>query len=254
MKALIAFAKAELRARADAEKARAMQAYMKTAMPFYGVQAAPRRRIVREAQRRFPIRTRCDYEAAVTGLWALPHREEKYAAIELAALWAEFVGQESLGLYERMIREGAWWDFVDEVAAHLVGGALAKSPDDVWPVVDRWIDDPDMWIRRSALVCQLTLKARTDATRLFDYCLRRAGEREFFIRKAIGWALRQYSYVAPGDVKRFLATHGRELSPLSCREAARVLRKKEGRLVTPSERKVAKNAKIAKKKEKKRET
>ena len=122
-----------------------------------------------------------------------------------------------------MIREGAWWDFVDAIAAHLVGEAVIKDPHRGFALMDQWIDDPDMWIRRSAIICQLTLKERTDQERLFDYCRSRCHESEFFIRKAIGWALRQHSYIAPQAVKGFLLANRERLSGLSYREGAKRL-------------------------------
>ncbi|MCP4658915.1 MAG: DNA alkylation repair protein [bacterium] len=212
-----------LAALADPDRAREMAAYMKTEMPFYGVASGPRRELAREAKRRFPIAGQSAYKRAIGALWRRPHREEKYVAIALARLHGSFVGPESLPLYERLIREGAWWDFVDEIAQHLVGSALLKDPEAVWPTLDRWIDDPDPWIRRTALLCQNRHKERTDEERLFRYCRARAHEQEFFIRKAIGWALRQYSYTAPAAVRWFLETYRDELSSLSFREAARQL-------------------------------
>ena len=194
-----------------------MAAYMKTEMPFYGVSAAVRRAVARDAARRFTPVDRCDYARAVRALWTQPHREDKYVAIAYARAFEKHVVAASLPLYGRMIREGAWWDFVDEIAAHLVGGALAKEPERVWPVMDRWISDDDMWVRRAAILCQLTFRERADETRLFRYCAERAHEREFFIRKAIGWALRQHARVAPDAVRRFVISH--HLSPLSAREA-----------------------------------
>ena len=223
MREMAEFVSSRLAALADAETAAGMAAYMKTSMPCYGVKTEPRREIAREAARLFPVETRREYEAAVLSLWRLPHREEKYTAITIARLHRKLVGYESLGLYERVVREGAWWDLVDETAVHLVGASLLKSPGEVWPVMDRWIDDPDMWIRRTAILCQNAHKEKTDEARLFDYCLRRAHETEFFVRKAIGWALRSYAYTAPDAVRRFLAEHDGELSALSVREAAKHL-------------------------------
>jgi 3-methyladenine DNA glycosylase AlkD len=220
---MVAFVRRELRARAVPVRAPEMAAYMKSTMPFLGVAAGDLRVVAKDAARRFPVRDRAEYEAAVLALWRLPHREEKHVAVAVARNHRAFVGAGSLGLDERIVREGAWWDFVDEVAPHLVGVALEKSPDEVWPVVDRWIDDEDMWVRRAALLCQLGRKGRTDEARLFRYCLERAHEREFFIRKAIGWALRQYARTAPDAVRAFLAEHGSRLSPLSLREARKHL-------------------------------
>ena len=223
---LVSFVKQQLSSAADPEKAVKMAVYMKTEMPFYGVQSGQRREIAKKVKRKFAVESREAYEEVVLGLWNLPHREEKYIAISLARLHRRFIGPDSLPLYEKLIREGAWWDFVDEVAVNLVGVSLLADPGAVWPIIDRWIDDRDMWIRRSAILCQNKHKRLTDSRRLFCYCLARSYEKEFFIRKAIGWALREYAYTAPEEVLRFLLSHRNELSPLSFREAARPLQKK----------------------------
>jgi 3-methyladenine DNA glycosylase AlkD len=200
-----------------------MQAYMKTSMPFLGVGAKDQREVARAAARRFPADGRGAYEASVLALWELPHREEKHVAVAYAREFPRFVAPESLPLFERLVREGAWWDFVDEIAVHLVGATLLKHPEEVWPVMDAWIEDEDMWIRRTALLSQNRHRGRTDEGRLFRYCLARAGEKEFFIRKAIGWALREYAYTAPDAVRRFIDEHRHALSPLSAREGGKHL-------------------------------
>ncbi|MFP4600367.1 MAG: DNA alkylation repair protein [Persicimonas sp.] len=209
--------------RADAEKAAKMAEYMKTEMPFYGVQAKPRDEIVRAVGRDIALDSREDYQALVLALWQQPHREENNIAIRLARRFSAFINFESLSLYERLIREGAWWDFVDEIAGHLVGRVLAKAPDKTWPVLDRWVEDDDMWIRRTALLAQKRQKDKTDQDRLFRYCLACADEDEFFIRKAIGWALREYSYVAPDAVRGFVDDHRDRFSGLTIREATKRL-------------------------------
>ena len=125
-----------------------------------------------------------------------------------------------------MIRSGAWWDYVDPVAIALVGKVYLDRRESVSPILDRWIDDPDMWVRRTALIAHNRHKEKTDHRRLFRYCRARFEEREFFIRKAIGWALREYSYSAPERVSRFLTTHKRRMSGLSYREGAKALVRK----------------------------
>jgi 3-methyladenine DNA glycosylase AlkD len=225
MKKMAALAQKRLRELADPAKAGPMQAYLKTSMPFYGVQSAPRKKIVSELKRRFAINSNEEYQQAVRALWELPHREEKYLALGLARSHARFINYENLAFYAQLIREGAWWDLVDGTA-HLVGVALAKNPELVFKEMDLWIEDPDIWIRRVALICQLQMKERTDERRLFGYCLLRCHETGFFIRKAIGWALRQYSYTAPERVKGFILQHREKLSGLSFREAAKGLNRK----------------------------
>ncbi len=200
-----------------------MAAYMKTEMPFYGIQKPDRLPIYREIKSRFVFNTRAQYSAAILGLWEQPHREEKYAAIHLARMHRKYITPASLPLYRRLIIEGAWWDLVDDVAIRLVGFVLLHHRPHTSKRVERWIDDSNMWIRRTALICHIGHKGETDERQLFDHCLRRADEREFFIRKAIGWTLREYAKTAPTKVRRFLQKHESRLSTLSFREAAKHL-------------------------------
>ena len=215
------FVRRSLAEQADPEKAAGMQAYMKTDMPFYGVQKPARVRILRDLATRFPPANRDDYESLVLALWELPHREEKYLAQEVATRFGEFVVPESMPIYKRFITEGQWWDFVDESATHMVRELVRDHPDPTWGEVDGWIDDPDMWLRRAAIICQIGLKGDTDADRLFRFCEQRMDEREFFIRKAIGWALREYAKTDPQAVADFASAHRDRLSGLSYREATK---------------------------------
>jgi 3-methyladenine DNA glycosylase AlkD len=164
-----------------------------------------------------------DYRTKVLSLWSLPHREEKYLAIGYAGTFRKHVAFPQIDLFERMIVEGAWWDFVDELASRIVGKIVLEEQPLMRPVLERWIDHPDLWLRRSAILCQNRHKANTDEAMLFEFCLRRADEKEFFIRKAIGWALREYARTQPDEVRAFLAEHGHKLSGLSRREAAKHL-------------------------------
>lgn len=220
---LVSHAQRRLAEEANPRDAISMAAYMKTEQPFYGVKTPPRRAIAREIAQRFSPVTVRDYEAAVWALWELPHREEQYLAVDVARLWSSFIEPPRLPLYRRMIRDGAWWDTVDAIAAKLVGRLVREHRKRLSPVMHAWIDDGDMWIRRSALICQLGHKADTDAAMLFEFCRRRAHEQEFFIRKAIGWALREYARTDPAAVRSFVAEMGEELSGLSRREATKHL-------------------------------
>ena len=217
----VEYAQHALAAAADPDKASGMQAYMKTDMPFYGVQKAGRTPISRKLRSDFPPADREQYEDLVLALWQLPHREEKYLAIGVARAHKKFVVPDSLPLYRRLVTEGAWWDFVDEVATHPIRDHVVGFPDETWPEVDGWIDDEDMWLRRAAILCQIGAKKATDTERLFRFCLRRAYEKEFFIRKAIGWALREHAKTDPLAVAVFVRLHRDELSPLSFREATK---------------------------------
>ncbi len=200
---MVRFVREGLARVAEPARAPAMAAYMKTSQPFYGVPRPKRAALFKEMRRRFIPSNRDSYEERVLALWRLPYREEQYVAIDYARQHAQFIVPESMKLYERMIREGAWWDLVDDIASHLVGAVMLRYRAQLRPVLDRWIDDKDLWIRRTALIAQLGHQHATDAAQLFDYCLRHAHEKEFFIRKAIGWALREYSKSNPRLCARF---------------------------------------------------
>jgi len=215
------YARRALEEQADPEKAKAMQSYMKTDMPFYGVQKKSMVPILRQITRDFPPQSQEEYERLVRGLWELPHREEKHLALGVAVRNKAFITSESIGLYKQLIVEGHWWDLVDDVATHMIRPLVIGFPSETWPAVDTWIDDDDMWLRRTAIICQVGAKESTDPDRLFDFCQRRMHEKEFFIRKAIGWALREYAKTDGPAVAAFATTHRESLSGLSYREATK---------------------------------
>jgi 3-methyladenine DNA glycosylase AlkD len=220
---LVRFVSGRLAKVAAPKNVPAMQAYLKTDMPFYGVANPVRMPIFREMVKQFPPANRREYEAGVRSLWRLPNREEKYAAIHYAYCQKAFVSPASLLLYEKMVREGGWWDLVDFLVCKLISPLYLAERAALRPVVNRWIDDEYLWIRRTAILAHYCHKQATDERQLFRHSLRRASETEFFIRKAIGWALRQYSYAQPEAVKRFLSDNRAKLSGLSFREGAKAL-------------------------------
>ncbi|CAN5267986.1 DNA alkylation repair protein [soil metagenome] len=223
---IISFVQSQFEALADPANAFPMAAYMKTEMPFYGIPKPLRIPIYKTLKKEYAPSSQEEYEACVLAIWNLPHREEKYTAIEYAMFFDKFVTYKSLALYERLVREGQWWDFVDPIAIALVGIALKKDRGKVEPKMNKWINDDDMWIRRTTILSQNRHKAETNEQMLFDHCLERAHEKEFFIRKAIGWALREYSYAAPKAVRKFLDKNQNTLSPLSLKEGAKQLDRK----------------------------
>jgi 3-methyladenine DNA glycosylase AlkD len=169
----------------------------------------------------FAPESRIEYEQLVLALWTLPHREEEYLAQGVALRHKEFMIPETLPLFRQMITEGAWWDFVDETAIHMVRHLIVNYSDEKWPIVDTLIEDGDMWLRRSAIICQVGAKEHTDPDRLLRFCEQRAFEAKFFIRKAIGWSLREYAKTNPELVADFAISHREELSGLSFREATK---------------------------------
>lgn len=219
----IAMVQAEWSALADRDNAAAMAAYMKTDMPFYGIKSPDRKPVTRRVRDLLRPQSDDEYDHLVRAFWQLPHREEKYLAMGLASDFRPFMKSRHLGLYRKLIVEGAWWDFVDHVAGKCVGTALLRERAVVAPVLERWVGGDDMWLRRSALLAHLGHKSATDVDTLFDHCLRLAPEQEFFIRKAIGWVLREYAKTDPEVVRAFVIANREGLSGLSIREATKHL-------------------------------
>jgi 3-methyladenine DNA glycosylase AlkD len=222
--------RARLASAGDPERAPAMQAYMRSAMPFRGVSAPMVRAVCRERFQTHPMPDARAWQAAVLLLWdEAAYREERYAAILLAGhrRYRPHQAPETLRLYRHLVETGAWWDTVDVIAATHVGAVLRAHPIEVTPTMRAWADDPHLWVRRTAVLCQLGSKEVADVD-LLRHVLeanlegsRRGGE--FFIRKAVGWALRQHARVDPEWVRRFVAEHADRLSGLSRREALRRL-------------------------------
>ncbi|MBK9277552.1 MAG: DNA alkylation repair protein [Candidatus Obscuribacter sp.] len=221
--ALVKYIQSELATLADPVKAEEMAAYMRTEMPFYGVQKPDRVPLIREMKKRFPPVSLSDYQRNVLALWQLEHREEKYLAINYADSFKQYMIPQAVPLFERLVREGQWWDFVDPIASWLVGRTLLSHEESLRPVIETYVQDEDFWIRRTALLAHLGHKKMTNSEALFRYCTALAGEKEFFIRKAIGWALREYSKSEPEKVSRYLKKNADNLSPLSYKEGAKHL-------------------------------
>ncbi|NEE01278.1 DNA alkylation repair protein [Phytoactinopolyspora halotolerans] len=214
-----------LHAAADPVKAEPMRAYMKSDMPFLGVQKPARVRALRQVFRSHLLPDRETWESVIRELWdEARFREERYAATDLAQArpyldWAR--DPASLPLYDHLIVVGAWWDHVDEVAIRLVGGVLRADPTATAPLVRTWSRDSDRWRRRSSVICQVGAGEDTDVELLRECVLANIDDPDFFLRKGIGWALRQYAKQDPAWVRTFVSIHREQLSPLSRREALR---------------------------------
>ncbi|MCE6994113.1 DNA alkylation repair protein [Saccharothrix sp. S26] len=208
---------------ADPAKAPAMRRYMKSDMPFLGVPKPVRARALEDVFAAHPFTSREEWVAAVLEVWrGAEFREERYAALDLAGRHPRWRGVDLLPVYDELVVTGAWWDFVDEIASRLVGPLLRAFPAEVTPVMRAWARDDDRWRRRVSVICQLGSKSATDLDLLTDAIEANAEDRDFFLRKGIGWALRQHSRVDPDWVRAFVESHP-ELSGLSKREALKHL-------------------------------
>ena len=221
-KQLLADVRAAFAREADPARATAMQSYMKSEMPYHGVPMPRVRVLCKERFAPLTFASAAAWKREVLAVWrGAQFREERHAALILAGHRAarEWQTMDALPMYERIIVEGAQWDIVDDVATHRLLEILEREPVPMKQAMRTWSTDRDLWKRRSSIVCQVGAKQRTDARLLYDCIAPSLASRELFLRKAIGWALRQYASTDPGKVMRYVKEHERELSPLSKREA-----------------------------------
>ena len=207
---------------ANPAKAPQMQAYMKSVMPYRGVAGPEQKAIWKAVFAAHPLPSMKEWQQVALTLWrGAAFREERYAAIALSDFrqYAPYRRMASIPMFEEMIVSGAWWDFVDSIAARSLGAVLRTEPSPMSKLMRRWARDADMWKRRAAILCQLGFKRDTDLKLLYDCCEPNLADKQFFIRKAIGWALRQYAWTDPREVKRYVKANKGRLSSLSVREA-----------------------------------
>jgi 3-methyladenine DNA glycosylase AlkD len=210
---------------ADRAKAPEMQRYMKSEMPFRGVSSPQRRELGRRLFAAYPLSDEEAWRSTVLSLWReAEYREERYMAVDLTGQrrYAAWQTPDLVPMYEELIVIGAWWDFVDELASRRVGPLLQAHRRTMTPLLRRWATDPDMWKRRTSIICQLSFKEATDTKLLSSAIEANLGDTDFFIRKGIGWALRQFARTEPAWVRAFVDSHP-GLSPLSVREAVKHL-------------------------------
>lgn len=207
----------------DPDVALQQQAYMKSSIPYYGVKTPVGRNIMKPLLVKYTLRTRDEWEAAILMLWNnVTHREEWYAALGIAQYgryrdWRSSL--DAIPLYDHLIRTGAWWDVCDTLGQDLVGQVLMPHREEASAVMRTWAIDEFLWIRRCSILSQGKHKEKTDPVLLRDCILPSIDDTDFFSRKAIGWALRDYARVNPDWVRAFVAEFDDRLSGLSKREA-----------------------------------
>jgi 3-methyladenine DNA glycosylase AlkD len=212
----------ELGAAGDPVRAAQMQAYMKSAMPYFGIPAPLLRKMCSALFRGVAFADEVEWRDEVLGLWrSAKYREERYAAVGLSGVRQarEYQTPAAMDLYEEMIVTGAWWDYVDAIASRRVGPILREFPVPMKRLMRQWSRCDDLWKRRTSILCQLGSKDGTDLKLLYDCIEPSIGEKDFFLRKSIGWALRQYAWTDAAEVIRYVSEKGDALSPLSKREA-----------------------------------
>ena len=213
--------RAALVALADAERAAPMAAYMRDKFVFLGITAKDRRAAtkawLRDAKQAAPD----DLLALARWCWDQPEREFHHVGADALRAGATNLRARDLDTVRGFVTDKSWWDTVDALAAWTVGPLVAQH--DLGAAMDEWIHDDNMWVARTAILHQLGYKEATDGDRLFRYADVRAADTEFFIRKALGWALRQHARVAPDEVRAFVESRREQLSGLTVREALKHL-------------------------------
>jgi 3-methyladenine DNA glycosylase AlkD len=212
----------EFRAAGDPERAVGMRRYMRDQFAFFGVPTPQRRAITRRVLGPLGAPPRVDLEAVGPLAWRADERELQYAAVDVLVRHVKLARPELLGVVGGLVTTKSWWDTVDALASNVVGPLVRQHPELV-DTLDSWIAGDELWLARTAILHQLRYRDHTDVDRLFRYSLAWASCPDFFARKAIGWALRQYARTDPDVVRAFLAEQADVLSALTVREAAKHL-------------------------------
>lgn len=211
-----------LETNANAENAAAMKAYMKNRFEFFGIKATERRALQKQFLSEYGLPKPFDKEV-FTALWAADQREFQMFGLDLLRRQAKKAEEGDVELIERLITTKSWWDSVDGLASWVCGPYFLKFPHKKRPITDTWAVSENMWLRRTSMLFQLGYKEKTDEQILSDHIIKNLGSTEFFINKAIGWALRTYGSSDPDFVKEFVAQYQEKMHPLSIREATRNL-------------------------------
>jgi len=201
-----------------------MKKYMKDKFEFYGIQTGPRRELTKQFLKKDSLPPVEKLHDIIKKLWEKPQREFQYFGVELLEKSVKKLDKSNLPLIEFMIANKSWWDTVDGIAIRVAGELFRNHPGLIVQATQKWMASGNIWLQRTAILFQLKYKSHTNTDLLFKYILELEGSGEFFINKAIGWALREHSKTDPRLVIKFVNSH--DLSPLSKREALKVINKK----------------------------
>ncbi|KAL5008342.1 hypothetical protein ScPMuIL_013923 [Solemya velum] len=207
-------------------KAGPMKKYMRNKFDFIGLMTAERRELTKQVLATRPVLSDQEIQQLLIAVWQRNQREFQYFGVDCASKYVKtLIGSDlqtclkSLTCIQTLITSKSWWDTVDLLASKVVGPMVKGHPKELGAVMDKWISDSNMWLRRTAILHQLGYKGATDQAKLFRYCKLCCHEEEFFIQKAIGWALRQYFRENPKAVKDFVNQNKKNLAKLSIKEA-----------------------------------
>lgn len=204
-------------------KAISMKAYMRNQFEFFGLTSPERKALSKSFLYDYGLPPDKEIPMLVGQLWELPQREFQYFGMELLRKRIKYMDKNFIRFLEELIIRKSWWDTIDYMAANLVSVHFQRFPGHIKPVLSRWMDSENIWLQRSCLLFQLKFKQKTDLKLLYALIKRLKESDEFFIQKAIGWILREYSKTNPEEVAAYVSTN--ELKPLSRREALKYINK-----------------------------
>lgn len=209
--------------KSNSQYAEKQKDYMKGNFEFLGIKSQPRRKATRFFMRKAERPDYNQINIVVKKFWKLPEREYQYFAMELLEKYKKQYNKDVISLFQYIITTKSWWDTVDFISKKIVGRYFELYPELIDEYVSKWIASEDIWLQRTCLLFQLGYKENTDLILLFDIVDNLKDKDEFFIQKAIGWALREYSKIEPNKIEKFVKE--KNLSSLSEREAMKWIEK-----------------------------
>ncbi|WP_425467168.1 DNA alkylation repair protein [Pseudalkalibacillus caeni] len=207
------------------DDAEPMKKYMRDQFEFLGIKTPERKKLLKTFIKEHGMPQENNFNQTIEELWQLPEREYQYIAISLLDKALKKLPVDIILLLEHLIVTKSWWDTIDSIASGLVGEFFRLHPHLKDITTRRWMDSGNMWLQRTAILFQLSYKTETDSVMLFKYIKESSDSDEFFIQKAIGWALREYSKTEPAMVEKFIEEES--LAPLSRREGLKVIKKRK---------------------------
>jgi 3-methyladenine DNA glycosylase AlkD len=211
----------ELDAHRHPENARQMENYMKNHFPFFGIKTPERRKITTQFLKETGLINQPFNTKFVLALWDKDEREYQNIALDYIDKKLQNISKEHLSLIEKLITTKSWWDTVDMLAQKPIGKIALESPEVIQESIEDWSTNENMWLRRTSILFQLKYKEKTNEELLYKYIKRNADSKEFFIQKAIGWALREYSKTNSNSVRTFIQQNA--LAKLSIREGSKYI-------------------------------
>ncbi|MEQ8926002.1 MAG: DNA alkylation repair protein [Fulvivirga sp.] len=220
MKYLVEFHK-HFKDKGNREHAEPMSAYMKNRFEFLGIKQPQRKKLLAEFVQKHGLPDQQTIEGVIIGLWSFPHREYHYCGVELMQRLIKKSDSDKIHLTEYMLEYNQWWDTIDLISSNIVGVHFKNHPELLRQYFNKWLHSDDFWLNRVTLLFQLKYKQETNTELLSEAIIHLSSSNEFFIQKAIGWSLREYSKFNKEWVRGFI--NDNELPPLSIREGSKYL-------------------------------